>query len=126
MCFPVPPGAPYNVRYQNVTSNSILVIWSPPNTLGNPTLSYYIIEIDSCCTVNTNSTITSFVLEELFPNVHYNITLRGASSYFINGGESSDWINFTTSYGGKHCYHISYNVCLVKCRSSNIFCFSKL
>ncbi|XP_075456630.1 phosphatidylinositol phosphatase PTPRQ isoform X3 [Ascaphus truei] len=101
-----PSDPPKNVSYNNITSNSIMVFWSPP-TKPNGIIQYYSIyhknisdtyiknftddNIDSYVHNNTLSAI----IDDLAKFSHYKLWIT-ASTAFGDGNQTSDVINVNT------------------------------
>ena len=99
------PSSPENISFSGLTDMQITLMWNPPVTMGLPTLSGYIIDIypPVSADVELETNTTSIVLYKLTPGTVYNVSVRAVSSYFINGGERSQYINFSPFNGGMRC-----------------------
>ena len=99
------PSSPENISFSDLTDMQITLMWNPPVAMGLPTFSGYIIDIypPVPADVELETNTTSIVLYKLTPGTVYNVSVRAVSSYFINGGERSQYINFTTINGGMRC-----------------------
>ena len=99
------PSSPEDISFSDLTDTQITLMWNPPVAMGLPTLSGYIIDIypPVPADVELETNTTSIVLYKLTPGTVYNVSVRAVSSYFTNGGERSQYINFTTFNGGMRC-----------------------
>jgi len=114
MCCVV-PEQPRNLRGEVVSSTSIQLSWSAPDTVGSePVTSYELYYNDSLRRQNVHVTISppveSYLLEDLSPNSVYYIRVSATTSH--GEGPTTAAISVRTDeagelwYGNRHCFHI--------------------
>ena len=96
-----PPSSPQNLTAFNVTSNSVVLNWLNPITIGVPAFVRFTIELTATSQTNFMSTINVKNTDSLFintfvtgldPNTNYTITVRAVSTHPAVGELVSDSI----------------------------------
>jgi hypothetical protein len=87
----IQPSVPIDFSYNDISFNSISLLWAPPSNVGVPPFFEYVLEIStagsdtSAYTLDTN--LNSYIINNLLDGTNYNCRLR-ANNTFQNGPDA--------------------------------------
>ena len=96
---PIPPGPPTGITLDSSSANQITVSWNAPAVVGTGAISGYKVEVSysdgeswTVCSLNTNSTATSYVLQEKVGGGDYIFRISGISIHAGTGNPSTSTV----------------------------------
>ena len=94
-------------------TTQLYISWQPPNSLGVPPVSFYmVITTSSLDSKNQTANTTNALITKLRPGLSYDITVMGVSAFggVLAVGPASDKVTFSTDPAGETihgCIHLA-------------------